>query len=260
VDLFEPMPVQGLGRPLWKVLSDDRLGLVPSVTHGFLEITTARSIENEPFGAVYDVSGILPGLTSVRAFNEAIEEVAWTGAAWAESATTMTIHRAGLLVAWCNETRHRELQQLLAAQRDQMRADVLSAEDLAVVETRYYRLKTETAADLLRLIPELIAPDTWRSEARPEAVGIIRQVALGPLYGPQEKLMQGGGFFQVPAATESATETTTRPSREKYTALVVRQTRRVQITIQRMLDALLNGNPGDDWDDVTVPTGEVPLD
>lgn len=45
---------------------------------------------------------------------------------------------------------------------------------------RYYRMNTETADDLVRLLPELVAPDTWKSEQKPDAKAYIVKSASAP--------------------------------------------------------------------------------
>jgi hypothetical protein len=258
VNLSESVAVQGLGRPLWRVLTDDRHGLVPNVSHGFLSITTVRAIRNESYGAVYDVSDLLPQQAGANAFEAAIELLAWSLREWGTETSLKTIDKAGLLVAWCDEARHRELQQFLAAQRDRS-TDAPSPEELAIVETRYYRLREVTAADLLPLIPDLIVPESWRNDERPNAVGVIHKVALGRLDGPGESLWQAPSLLDSLFAEDPEPESTTADNREKYAALIIRQTRRVHARIGRLLEVLLNGDPGGLYN-VAVPTGVVPLD
>ena len=124
----------------------------------------------------------------------------------------------------------------LADQRRLMRIDTPTEAELAEVRVRGYELILETAEDLVDVLPDVIAQDTWRTDDHPDRTGWIRVVSMGH---QRSSGGYGGGFFSF-ANDENETpisEFADFPA-ERYAILVIRQTRAVHKTIEDWLEAL----------------------
>jgi hypothetical protein len=165
-----------------------------------------------------------------------------------------------------------------------------TAEELAKVEVRYYRLPEAMAADLFDTIPQLVVPTTWVGVGRPEASGLIFRIrgvpeSHGPtvsslyrLGGCLKSSANGGGFFEVAAAptpaadanaTHTRTEATSSSERSKVDLLVIRQSVSVHREIEKLIGELLHPHatecfledqPVDTWKSRLKPetTGSTP--
>ncbi len=116
------------------------------------------------------------------------------------------------------------------------------------VETRYYQFESPTAEDLILHLPKLLAPETWRSEAQPDGVGVIH--AMEAQEGERIPF-RGGGFFQSPpegAADETEADKDDEAPVEvevpTYTWLVITQSAGVHQRIATWFEELQLGIPG----------------
>jgi hypothetical protein len=151
----------------------------------------------------------------------------------------------------------------------------------AQLETRYYYTAAQTAEDLSRAIPRLIAQNTWYTPESPFLTGQIEIVHVDSagVWGASGAFSDraggggpgaggfgfgrggGGGFFQLAGGIEgglgggisgaspsadAATAPQTAPGTPPaphYAVLVITQTRAVHRQIAQLLSELLHGNP-----------------
>jgi len=155
--------------------------LATEIRSGELFITTIEVANEHLHSVVYDVRKIqdpsqlfeaVPALTS----GLWLERDGWGG--------TMSLTENGLLVVRQTEEIHREIASVLktfvAKGTNQTPHRVRRT-----LETRLYRLPSETAEDLQSALPSTIAPETWRGDGPPSpdedslAVGTVRKVSVG---------------------------------------------------------------------------------
>lgn len=77
------------------------------------------------------------------------------------------------MLAWSRNTKVED--DGTAAKSRPTAAAARSAQQLT---TRFYRMDRDSAEDLLTLLPEVIDPDSWKTESNPDG-GFIRKVAAG---------------------------------------------------------------------------------
>lgn len=173
------MSGKSLATTLRLILS--KFELTTIIRSGELFITT-KDVANERFHAVvYDVRKIQDPrqlLTAVPALTSGmwVERDGWGG--------EMSLTENGLLVVRQTEKAHREIANVLktfvARGTNQTPHRVKRT-----LETRLYRMPSETADDLLSALPSTIAAETWQVDrdamldADSLAVGTIRKVSVG---------------------------------------------------------------------------------
>ena len=176
--------------------------LTTVIRSGELFITTIEVANENLHSVVYDVR-------KIQDPSQLLEAVpALTSGLWEEvdgSGGTMSLTENGLLVVRQTEETHREIASVLktfvAKGTNQTPHRVRRT-----LETRLYRLPSETAEDLLSALPSTIAPKTWQgdSQKKPdvdsEAVGTIRKVSVG------QKVIE---LARPKSATQSAKKTAT---------------------------------------------------
>ncbi len=151
---------------------------------GILWITTSEEAETHLKTAVYDVRdlcrnddeslALLEALTS-QTNPESWDDVGGPGA--------MEFARPGVLVVSTVERIHDDVLNLLESYRAALRASRprdRNAVDPQELTTVYYRLHAHVAEGLAGLLPQLVQPETWKSEAHPEARGTILLAASEP--------------------------------------------------------------------------------
>lgn len=170
-----------------------RLRIVPS--NGQLCITTKEIADDTYFTVVYDVSD-LAGHDAFRleqlidALKQSSEHN-WEGI-WRDSGfgTITKLPQIGTFVARFNSSALEEMHQTLASLRASISPpgtpDLPDESD--EISTEYFRMDAETARDLVSLLPELVAPGTWKStmdadgrlvDLQPDGIGVIRIAAAG---------------------------------------------------------------------------------
>ena len=173
------MSGKSLATTLRLMLSEFELTTV--IRSGMLFITTVEVANENLHSVVYDVR-------KIQDTSQLLEAVpALTSGLWAErdgSGGEMSLTENGLLVVRQTEETHREIASVLktfvAKGTNQTPHRVRRT-----LETRLYRLPSETADDLLSALPTTIAPETWRTDGLPNpdedslAVGTIQKVSVG---------------------------------------------------------------------------------
>jgi len=152
---------------------------------------------------------------------------------WSTAGGPGTIHfpLPGTMVVLQQESVHDKLLQLLDNYRSALRmskARPRPGSDPKEVLTRYYRMPETVAKDFQEALPLLIQPETWRNDAKPEAVGTIMKLA-------------SRGQIDVPANVkpEAAGAVVSTP----YAVLVIKQTRQVHEKIPELLFKIEVGEP-----------------
>lgn len=168
-----------------------RLAAVPD--RGRLRITTDELADEMFRTVIYDVADLTGDDPSMM---DQLVEVARNSSrenwGWGEglAGSMITWPEQGLLVARFHQAALLELGRTIAELR--MHASPAGNSALpdrdAEVTTEYFRMDAETANDFVRLLPELVAPGTWRSSVNAEGepvdlaadgIGVIRMVAAG---------------------------------------------------------------------------------
>lgn len=170
---------KSLATTLQLILSEFELTTV--IRAGELFITTIEVANERLHSVVYDVR-------KIQDPSQLLEAVpALTSGLWAErdgSGGEMSLTENGLLVVRQTEETHREIASVLktfvAKGTNQTPHRVRRT-----LETRLYRLPSDTAEDLLSALPSTIAPETWRGDgpSSPDedslAAGTVRKVSVG---------------------------------------------------------------------------------
>jgi hypothetical protein len=184
-----------------------RLALKPlqlrAIVHeGSLEITTAIRAEETLSTVVYDVRDLDDDDGQLQQLEAAIEST--NGGPWEDrdgAGGVLLIPGGGRLVVRQTDEGHREIRQLLVAQRraatlgktfDAAGAELtrttesIRAARRGPIEKRFYRVPSETADDLLIVLPASIDTVTWSNAATfgsgtnlEESLGTIVKVEVG---------------------------------------------------------------------------------
>jgi hypothetical protein len=139
--------------------------------------------------------------------------------------------------------RHRQLAldetlALLEAYRGALRASKprpRKLPDPKELLTRHYRMPVEMADDLKQMLPRLVSPKSWKSEAQPDAVGTIDRVRSRTTW-------ISDGVAQGPGAKGTLPIKTTSVLQENA-VLVIHNTRAVHEEIGELIDKIETGDP-----------------
>ena len=230
------------------------LELTTSIRSGEIFITTIEVANENLQVVVYDIRNVeneeqlttaIPTLTSGN--------LRYTDG----SGGTLSLTGNGLLVVRQTDQVHTEIADLLQmfAARGTIPASPPSKRTL---ETRYYRVPSETAEDLMSALPATIAPETWQvdrppgiaQDNRPSGVGTILKVAAG------QKVVELPGPKSLPQNTTSKPATDgEKKSEEKSdptsrpevmiiaeSVLIIKQTVVVHNEIDSFMQSLNLGN------------------
>ena len=160
------------------------LQLTTSIRSGEIFITPVEVANENLHTVVYDVRKV----HDRESLRDAVQTL--SSGLWEEvdgSGGTLSLTENGLLVIRQTDQDHREISDYLKLHAD----NATVAVDQNVkrpLETRFYRVPSETAEDLLSALPSLVAPETWQvpnpppgiaPDRNPLGVGTIRKVAVG---------------------------------------------------------------------------------
>jgi hypothetical protein len=154
------------------------------------------SMESDLFKiAVYDVRDFCRDSLACRRFVDTLAET--TSGPWppVEAHSGEAIFaRPGVLVVRQKESVHDEILTLIERHRAIRRQAEPTGEGpwTHSLETRFYRMPATLADYLEQNLPTLVAPETWRSDERPDAPGTIVRIRLEP------------DMIATPAATKGA--------------------------------------------------------
>lgn len=182
--------------------------LTSVIRHGAITVTT-MSMERDLFKtAVYDVRDFCRDSLACHSFVDTLAET--TSGQWppveAHSGEAL-FARPGILVVRQMESVHDEILTLIERHREiQRQAEPAGERPWArSLETRFYRVPATLADYLERHLPTLVAPETWRSDDHPDALGTIVRIQSEPV------------MMATPAATKGADKKEDCPDEEKPT-------------------------------------------
>lgn len=206
-------------------------GLVWIVSHQHAEAFTKT--------AVYDVRDLCRDFEESNSLRQAIENQAspedWESGG---GSGTMRFPRPGVLVVYQTERNHDAVLQLLERYRLALRSSKPRERkklDPKEMLTRYYRMPTAIASDLRAALPQLLRPETWRSEKQSEAPGTILQLTSRP------ELLDAQGYEIKDAVSESSRGA--EPAVVvNHSVLVIRQMREVHEEIPEILQRIELGD------------------
>lgn len=160
------------------------LELMCVVEHGELVVTTGTVCEELMALALYDVRDICRSEKTSRQLLTTIQEA--TSGQWEDVdglGGGMAFARPGILIVQQTGPLHDEILAMI----DRLRTLRQHAEPAGerpwerVIETRFHRVPVHVANFLESNLPKLIAPETWRSDERPDAPGTIERISAAPM-------------------------------------------------------------------------------
>jgi len=151
---------------------------------GVLWITSAEEAEEFLKTAVYDVRDLCRDDGEMDALIEAVT-TATQPDSWGDVGGPGSINsvKPGTLVIGHQERVQREVLEMLETYRRALRESKPRRREVDFeneIVTTYYRMHADVARDLAKMLPTLVRPDTWKSEALPEASGQLFLVASEP--------------------------------------------------------------------------------
>ena len=173
-------PVASVPRSAVFRLALDEHDLTVVLKHGVPTVTTsAVAGDSSSFGtAVYQVASLLKSAAERRALIDAIQASA--GGYWEDidgEGGVLTLTENGLLVVSHTAETHRSVQRLLAVWRASSSTSKAAVSVDTEPVTKFYHMPIETAESLKTVIPEMVAPESWKSDANPNG-GTIHAIAL----------------------------------------------------------------------------------
>ena len=239
-------------QPVTLELSDRELGTVLTVMlaplhltwtlrDGLIWVTTTEQAQEQMKTAVYDVRDLCRDRQEAEALREAI--YSQTEGPWFEidgEGGMIEFARAGTMVVRQTERRLNETGQLLETYRQALRASKprdRAEERGREVITLYYRMHDRVAEDLMRLLPKLVEPDSWKSDATPEAPGTILKVASQP------GLLDAEGQLIQVSVDDGEVETSGDAVVLPQAVLIIRQRRSIHETIAETIQRVEEGDP-----------------
>ncbi len=203
---------------------------------GVLWITTQEVATSFCKTAVYDVSDLCRDDAESGALQDAI--VSQTPSVWDEAGGpgTMQFPRSGTLVIHNTERTLGEVLQLLETYRTALRNSKprqRPEDDPNKIVTVYYRMHANVAEALVTSIPTLVQPESWKTNARPEAPGEVMLVPSEP------------ELSEVNVANEALSEMK-QSALTLITArsvLIIRQTRTAHDEIAKIIRRVESGDP-----------------
>lgn len=165
------------------VLLND-LGLTWILRDGVLWIVSKEDSEELQKTAVYDVRDLCRDDSESTALSDAV--MSQTAGPWEVidgTGGTIAFPKSGTLVVRSTERSLREVLDLLETYRKALRASKRrdrNAVDPQEVVTRYYRMHAGIADDLVKLLPTLVAPESWKSAQNLQGAGTVLKINSEP--------------------------------------------------------------------------------
>lgn len=202
---------------------------------GVLWITSADEAESFLKTAVYDVRDLCRDEGEMDALIDALttqtEPDSWEDVG---GAGTIEYGKPGTLIILQQERIHRKVLELLETYRAALRTSKPrkhDEQDEDKVVTTYYRMHADVARDLSLLLPKLVRPGSWKSEALPEAPGELFVAASTP------ELSSGTPPVGAPANLPATSVVLSQA------VLIVRQTRAAHEEIAEVIRRVETGDP-----------------
>jgi hypothetical protein len=183
--------------------------------------------------AVFDVRDICPDENSSSALYDALTQQV-DAKSWSQDEGLGEINFAqpGVMVVMQSEPRLDAILELIGNYRNALqnyKPRISPDEDPEVIETKYYRMPTKVAEDFEKLLPTLLAVDSWRSDKQPEGVGKIQRIR---------------SWSEVATATRQKGGSSTESALIPYSILIIEQRRRVHEQILETLRKIEYGDLG----------------
>ncbi|MBI1309925.1 hypothetical protein GC176_01355 [bacterium] len=222
-------------RPLRTVLELllSKHDLTWSIREGVIWITSRDGAESHLKCAVYDVRDLCrdTGESQELAnaiFNQTSSNWAMTGGSGGE----IQFPQPGTMVVLQTEPGHEQVLKLLSTYREALliSKNRKRSDPGDEVIDHYYQMQQPIADVLAKVLVTLVAPESWRSEARPDAIGTI-------LLLPSNTGLTTGyaGKANQPATTAGLIV--------PQSVLIIRQTRKNHEEISTLIGRIQNGDP-----------------
>ena len=266
-DMDAPVSLKMQNQSLRTIL---RLALKPldlqAIVHeGCLEITTASEADETLTTVAYDVRNLDDKAGQLRQLEVAIQST--NGGPWLDRdgyGGVLLMPGGGRMLVRQTDEGHREIRQLLAAQRranslgktfDSAGAELTRSTEVirsarrGPLEKRFYRVPSETADDLLTVLPASIEPETWIQAAAFEqstnierSVGTVAKVEVGqkvvkisnPSDDDDGNATKGSNTGSTTKSVSSSTELLVVPE----AVLIIDQTPTIHEKIEKFLQKL----------------------
>ena len=207
---------------------------------GVLWITTDDRADDTLKTAVYDVRDLCRNEEERDAFQEAVQMQ--TNGPWEDLdgvGGTIAVPRVGTMVVRQTERGLQEVADLLEMYRKALLASKPrkfrgASPDEVVV--RYYRMYKSVAEDLARVLPQLVKPESWKSERHPEAPGEILVATSAPEF-------VGAEGHPVSAGANDKNKANSPAFILPQAVLIIRQTRAVHERIVEVIRRVEQGDP-----------------
>jgi hypothetical protein len=222
---------ESLRKTLDLLLLKSRLSWV--LRDGVIWVMPIESAHKSLRTAVFDVRDICPDENSSSALYDALTQQV-DAKSWSQDEGLGEINFAqpGVMVIMQSEPRLDAILDLIGNYRTALqnyKPRVSPEEDPEVIVTSYYRMPTEVAEDLEKLLPNLLAVDSWRSDKQPEGVGTIKRIR---------------SWSQASTASSGTERSSPETARIPYSILIIEQRRKVHKQILETLRKIEYGDLG----------------
>jgi hypothetical protein len=222
---------ESLRKTLDLLLLKSRLSWV--LRDGVIWVMPIESADKSLRTAVFDVRDICPDENSSSALYDALTQQV-DAKSWSQDEGLGEINFAqpGVMVIMQSEPRLDAILDLIGNYRTALqnyKPRVSPEEDPEVIVTSYYRMPTEVAEDLEKLLPNLLAVDSWRSDKQPEGVGTIKRIR---------------SWSQASTASSGTERSSPETARIPYSILIIEQRRKVHKQILETLRKIEYGDLG----------------
>ncbi len=172
----QPVTLQVRQQPMQTVLNYllPQLGLVWRIRNGVLWVTS-REEDEEQLTGFYDVRDLCRDKKESAALSEAVQSQIPNVFEAEGGNDVIDFGKPGTLIVLAPRSVHAVVLDLLEKYRFALRQSKLRkpSETADEVTTLYYRIHANVAHSLHTELPKLVAPDSWRSTERPDAIGTI---------------------------------------------------------------------------------------
>lgn len=201
------------------------------IRDGILWVTSQDRAAEELVTAVYDVRDLCRDYDESMALQEAI--YSQIGSRWLDidgDGGTITFAKAGTMIVHHTDRLQGNLLRLLTAYRTALKTSKPrqnKTDPETEVLTRYYSVQTAVAPGLLKFIQTAVKPASWKSDANPEAKGVVEQILPAGLSILRNK---------------TSSKTTSEAVVVDRTVLVITQTRAQHRIISDIIRRVENGD------------------
>lgn len=237
----EPLTLTLNDRPLHTVIELllAKLKLTWTLRDGTLWITSPEAAEANLLSALYDVRDLCRNETESDALADAV--FGQTSGQWEQTdglGGQITFPQPGTMLVVQTEQMHGEILQLLAAYRQALLASKVRkrADPGNEVIDHYYQMQQQIADVLAKELVNLVEPESWRLETRPDAPGTILQIPSNSTLTagtPGGNASPGGNGNQAVAGVGVVLP---------QSVLIIRQTRSNHEKISTVIRRIQNGD------------------